>query len=67
MLEDITKATNVSAARLNIHKIETGAAGITAHVAIYESAAAGSGIAAIEPMTSKDVALNLVAQVTTHI
>jgi len=67
MLEDITKATNVSAARLNFHKIETGAAGIIAHIAIYESAAAGSGIAGIEPMTSKDVALDLVAQVTTDV
>jgi hypothetical protein len=65
MVEDIAKAVDVTPARLNVYKVSESGEGLKAHVAIYASPAAGSGIPGIEPRSNKDIALDLIAQVST--
>ena len=65
MIEALSKAANVSPLRLNIFKLESSAnmPGMRAHLAIYTSPATGSGIPGIDPVSSRDIAEDLIAQV----
>jgi len=64
MIDDVAKSSGVSSMRLNIYRLETNSSGLRVHMAIYTSPAAGSGIQGIEPASAKEVALNLIAQVS---
>jgi hypothetical protein len=65
MMEDLSRAANVSLQRLNIYKVESNAQipGMKVYLAIYTSPASGSGIPGIDPISSRDVAEDLIAQV----
>ena len=63
MVEDVSSAVDVSPGRLHVYKVETSKNSIRAHMVIYPSLAAGSGIPSIEPRDSRDITLDLIAQV----
>lgn len=65
MMEDLSTAANVSLQRLNVYKVESNAPmpGMKAYLAIYTSPASGSGIPGIDPIGSRDIAEDLIAQV----
>ncbi len=65
IMEDLSRAANVSLQRLNIYKVESNAhmPGMKVYLAIYTSPASGSGIPGIDPIGSRDVAEDLIAQV----
>ena len=69
MIEALSKAANVSPLRLNIFKLESSAnmPGMRAHLAIYTSPATGSGIPGIDPVSSRDIAEDLIAQVKSNV
>ena len=62
--EDVAFSAQIPAARLNVHKIEACASGIKSYLVIHPSPSAGSGIAGIDVLTGRDVALDLIVQST---
>ena len=64
LADDVSKALGVSPSRFLVHKLSTERPGIRAHLTIFESRAAGSGIPGIEPHAANQLARELIAQVS---
>ena len=64
LVDDISKTLDVSPSRFHVHNLSTERPGIRAHLTIFESRAAGSGLPGIEPHDANKLAQELIAQVS---